>query len=261
MRTLPSGLFLRLLRHLLPVFQARWPARQRPVPAVIAWACTPYTRLLVCDGSTVEALIRKVGLLRELPTHPLAGRLTAWLDLASRLPWKRWYEPDPTASDQRCWPPLLAALPAGALLLFDWGYTHFTLFRHLTQAPVTFITRAKVNLAYHLETVLQRRDPVRDLRIWIGRGADRPPGRLMEVRYHGGWYRYLTHELNPQRLPVEYIVALYGQRWRIEDAYAIVKRLLGLALFLVWRPERCGAATGGNLASLCRVGGPDRCRG
>jgi hypothetical protein len=30
-------------------------------------------------------------------------------------------------------------------------------------------------------------------------------------------------------------VALYGQRWRIEDAYAIVKRLLGLAYF--W----CGA--------------------
>lgn len=27
------------------------------------------------------------------------------------------------------------------------------------------------------------------------------------------------------------MVALYGQRWRIEDAYAIVKRLLGLAYF------------------------------
>ena len=31
------------------------------------------------------------------------------------------------------------------------------------------------------------------------------------------------------------VVALYRQRWRIEDAYAIVKRLLGLAYF--W----CGA--------------------
>ena len=30
-------------------------------------------------------------------------------------------------------------------------------------------------------------------------------------------------------------MALYRQRWRIEDAYAIVKRLLGLAYF--W----CGA--------------------
>ncbi|MDP1624679.1 MAG: IS4 family transposase, partial [bacterium] len=32
-----------------------------------------------------------------------------------------------------------------------------------------------------------------------------------------------------------YLVALYWQRWRIEDAYAIVKYLLGLAYF--W----CGA--------------------
>jgi len=32
-------------------------------------------------------------------------------------------------------------------------------------------------------------------------------------------------------LPTAYVVALYWQRWRIEDAYAIVKRLLGLAYF------------------------------
>ena len=231
LRTLPSGLFLRLLQGLLPVFQARWQTRQRPVPPVIAWACTHYTRLLVCDGSTLDALIRKVGLLRELPTHPLAGRMTALLDLASRLPWRLWYEPDPNASDQRCWPQILAALPAGALLLFDLGYTNFTMFLQLTQAQVTFITRAKVNLAYQLEKGLQRRDTVHDLLVWIGRDADRQQVRLIEVLYHGVWYRYLTNELNSQVLPVEYLVALYRQRWRIEDAYAIVKRLLGLAYF------------------------------
>ena len=235
LRTLPAELFLRLLRDLLPIFHARWQARQRPVPAVIAWARTHYTRLLICDGSTLDALIRKVGLLRELPTHPLAGRMTALLDLASRLPWKLWYEPDPNANDQRCWPQMLAALPAGALLLFDLGYTNFTVFRQLTQAQVTFITRAKINLAYHLETALQHRDPVHDLLVWIGSGADRQRVRLIEVLYQGVWYRYLTNELDPQRLPVEYVVALYRQRWRIEDAYAIVKRLLGLAYF--W----CGA--------------------
>jgi hypothetical protein len=227
--------FLRLLCTLLPVFQARWQARQRPVPPVIAWARTHYRRLLICDGATLDALIRKVGLLRELTTHPLAGRMTALLDLASRLPWKLWYESDPNANDQRCWSQSLAALPAGALLLVDVGYTHFTVFLQLTQARVTFITRAKSNLAYPLDTALQRRDPVHDLLVWIGRGADRQPVRLIEVLYHGVWYRYLTNELDPQRLPVESVVALYQQRWRIEDAYAIVKRVLGLAYF--W----CGA--------------------
>jgi hypothetical protein len=32
-------------------------------------------------------------------------------------------------------------------------------------------------------------------------------------------------------LPAAYVAALYGQRWRIEEAYAVVKRLLGLAYF------------------------------
>ncbi|MFO1428611.1 MAG: transposase [Candidatus Competibacteraceae bacterium] len=90
-------------------------------------------------------------------------------------------------------------------------------------------------MAYQLEPVRQRRDTVLDLLVWIGRDADRQPVRLIEGRYHDVWYRYLTNKLDPQRLPVESLVALYGQRWRIEDAYAIVKRLLRLAYF--W----CGA--------------------
>jgi hypothetical protein len=38
-----------------------------------------------------------------------------------------------------------------------------------------------------------------------------------------------------KKMLTAYVVALYWQRWRIEDAYNIVKRLLGLAYF--W----CGA--------------------
>jgi len=231
LRTLPAALFLRLLCQLVPVLHARWQARQRPLPAVIAWAQSRYTQLLIGDGSTLDALLRKVGLLRGLPTSPLAGRMTALLELASRLPWRVWYEPDPQANDQRGWPQLLAVLKAGALLLIDLGYTNFTGFAQLTQAQVTFITRAKVNLVYQLVIPLQRSDRLHDLLVWIGQGADRQRVRLVEVLYHGVWYRYLTNELDPKRLPVEYVVALYRQRWRIEDAYAIVKRLLGLAYF------------------------------
>ena len=58
---------------------------------------------------------------------------------------------------------------------------------------------------------------------------------MIEILYRGKWYRYLTNELDEKKLPTAYVVALYWQRWRIEDAYNIVKRLLGLAYF--W----CGA--------------------
>ena len=40
----------------------------------------------------------------------------------------------PMRETQRHWPDLLAALPAGALLLFDLGYTNFSVFAQLTRA-------------------------------------------------------------------------------------------------------------------------------
>ena len=233
LRVFPAVLFARVLEALLPPMQARWQARQRPLPPELAWAAERYSAVLTADGSTLDALQRQVGLLREAPGHPLAGRLVGGLDLGSRLPRQLWYEEDPQAHDQRCWPQGLAALPAGALLIFDLGWTNFRMFAQLTLAQVTFVTRAKSNLAYQVERGLRRTATVHDTLVWISSGQDRQPLRLIEVLYHGKWYRYLTNELDPERLPVAYAVALYYQRWRIEDALAIVKRLLGLAYFWV----------------------------
>jgi hypothetical protein len=229
--SLPAELFLKVLKVVLPLLQQQWAERQRPLPAEIAWAQAHYSQVCVQDGSTLDALIRKLGLLQDLPSNPLAGRMTALLDLGSRLPLHLWYEADPQAHDQRCWPQILAVLKQGALLIFDLGYTNFAVFAQLTLAQVTFITRAKSNLAYELERTLVRTAAVHDEVVWIGQGADRQLGRLIQVLYRGQWYRYLTNDLDIERLPTVYVVALYWQRWRIEDAYAIVKRLLGLAYF------------------------------
>lgn len=226
---LPAELFLRVLTSVLPVFHARWQARQRPLPPELAWAQARYTQIVACDGSTLDTLLRKIGLLRNAPINPLAGRMTALLDLCSRLPCHVWYEPDPEAHDQRFWERILAVLKAGALLIFDLGYTNFQVFARLTAAQVTFITRAKRNLAFKVERCLCRSANVQDLLVWVGSGADRQLLRLVKVQYRGKWYRYLTNELDIERLPPAYVVALYWQRWRIEDAYAIVKQLLGLA--------------------------------
>lgn len=233
LRTFPAVLFLRVLLAILPEMESRWQARRRPLPPEIAWAQAHYTAVLVHDGSTLDALLRKVGLLREAETNPLAGRMTALLSLSSRLPRHIWYEEDAQAHDQRFWPRILRRLEAGSLLIFDLGYTNFLVFAQLTVAHITFITRAKSNLAYQVERYLQRTAQVHDVLVWIGSGEERQLVRLIEVLYRGRWYRYLTNELDPARLPTPYVVALYWQRWRIEDAYNIVKRLLGLAYFWV----------------------------
>jgi len=231
LRVFPAALFLGVLQALLPTLAVRAQARHRPLPRALAWAQTTFTAVLAVDGSTLDAVLRQVGLLREAATHPLAGRMLALLDVTSRLPRQVWYEADANAHDQRFWPQILTAVPKGALLLFDLGFTNFARFAELTQAQVTWLTRAKSNLKFEVQCVLCRTAHVQDLRIWIGEDGLRQQVRLIKVCYEGQWYSYLTNAVNPARLPVAYAVALYWQRWRIEDAYHLVKRLLGLAYF------------------------------
>ena len=236
LRTFPSGLFLRVLLHILPVLDKRWQARHRPLPPVLAWAKERYTAVLAADGSTLDALVRKVGLLRDSETHPLAGKMMAVLNICSWLPTAIWYEEDAKAHDQRFWPQILRAIPAGALLLLDLGFTNFKVFAQMT--TFTFVTRAKSNLSFQVKRVYLRTPQVQDLLVWIGSGDDRQLVRLVKVLYQGEWYEYLTNELDPQTLPAVYVAALYRQRWRIEDAFNVAKRLLGLAYF--WNGSQYG---------------------
>jgi DDE family transposase len=229
LRVFPAALFLGVFQELLPVMRSRWEQRERPLAPVLAWAKAHYPAVLAVDGSTLDALMRKVGLLRDAVVHPLAGRITALLDLCSRLPQEVWYEEDAQAHDQRFWPRMLAALTAGTLLILDAGYTNFGVFLQLTQAQITWITRAKSNRAFRVERTLLATTHLQDALVWIGEGAQRQQVRLIRVLVGTTWYRYLTNELDADRLPPLYAVALYRQRWRIEDAFAIVKRLLGLA--------------------------------
>jgi Transposase DDE domain len=235
LRMLPAELFLRVLLEILPILKRRSEQRTRPLPAELAWAKAHYPQVLACDGSTLDALLRKVGLLQEAESNPLAGKMFALLDLVTRLPTQVWYDEDAQAHDQTFLEKVLSSLPVGTLLIFDLGFTNFRFFRLLGEQGVFFITRAKSNLAFQVEDVLLKTAVVHDQLVWIGAGDDRQPLRLIAFLYQGKWYRYLTNDLNPAHLPVEYAVALYWQRWRIEDGYAIAKRLLGLAFF------HCGA--------------------
>lgn len=229
--TLPAILFLNVLNQLLPLMQQRWEKRERPLSPEIAWAQARFAACLIVDGSTLDALSRKVGLLRDLESHPLAGKMTALLHLGAQLPEKVWFDAKATGHDQSFWAAILAHIQTGSLLLFDLGYTNFTRFRQLTQKGVTFITRAKSNLKFEVATVLTHTPRLRDMIVWIGSGDDRQQVRLVEVLYGNTWRRFLSNELDPDQLPARYLVALYYRRWTIERAYATIKRLLGLAYF------------------------------
>ena len=166
--------------------------------------------VLICDRSTLDALIRKVGLLKALDHHPLAGRISALLDGLSRLPvWIRYTE-DAQAYDQRFWDDILGRVSAGMLLIFDLGYTNFARFAQMTSAGITFVMHAKDNLAYEVAKVILCSAAVHDRLVWIGitQAGTRQLVRLVEVLYRGKWYRDLSNELDAQRLTAE-MLAVY----------------------------------------------------
>jgi hypothetical protein len=233
LRTFPADLFRRVLDDLRPQMQARWAARTRPRAPEVAWARERFSAVLAADGSTLDVLLRQVGLLRDREDTPLAGRMTALLDLCARLPRRVWDAPDAAAHDQGAGPEILAALPAGARLVFARGYTNLAIFVHLRQATSTFVTRAKSTLAYTVVRDLRRTSQVHDAIVWIGRGAERQQVRLISVLYNASWPRYLTNARDPLRLPPAYAIALSWPRWRSEDGYNVLKGLLGLAYFWV----------------------------
>jgi hypothetical protein len=49
------------------------------------------------------------------------------------------------------------------------------------------------------------------------------------MRFGTTWYRYVTSVLDPAVLPADVVADLYRRRWRIEEAFFVVKRLLNLS--------------------------------
>jgi hypothetical protein len=72
----PAELFGRVFKDLLPQLQQNWQQRdKRPLPDSINCARKHFERIWVADGSTLEALFRKLKSLEQVPKGQLAGKI------------------------------------------------------------------------------------------------------------------------------------------------------------------------------------------
>jgi hypothetical protein len=236
----PAALFERVLYNVLARLPARSTARTRPLPPRLAALRERFAGCYALDGTTLEALFRKLQALQEVPEAPLAGHLGVVADLLTHLPVRIWYAEDPASNDKAFLPQLLAWLPRDSLLVFDLGYFAFPFFDALTTAGSWFVTRLRAKTSYTVQQVLCEQPQVRDRIVHLGQYRSNPsqhPVRLIEVVVDGVWRQYLTNVCDPERLSVLDVVAFYEQRWHIETAFALVKRLLGLAYLWVGSPN------------------------
>jgi len=229
----PAKLFERVLKDLLPDLKERWHQRQvRPLPESLAYARQHFDQIWAADGSTLEALFRKLKVLEDVPVGQLAGKMGTVVDLLSRLPVEIWFREQAKAHDTTFMPDLLALVKAKTLLVLDRGFYDFDFFADLIEQKGAFITRPKQNAFFIVTKTLTSTDRVKDLIIFLGTGQNDTPVlklRLIEVRFGKVWYQYLTSVLDPTVLPPFVIADIYRRRWRIEEAFNTVKRLLNLS--------------------------------
>ncbi|WPF90390.1 IS4 family transposase [Cyanobacterium aponinum AL20118] len=231
--TFPSILFEQVFKQLLPKFKERWQKRtNRPLPDSVCFSLTKFKQIWIVDGSTLEALFRKLDSLKDIPTGKLAGKMAVVMDLATRLPVEIWVEENPSISEVKFEENILNLVKSQTLLLLDRGFYHFLFWQELITRNIDFITRIKKGASIEILKRFTNSHDLRDSLINIGDGRKKTPIvtlRLVEIRSKNKWHSYLTSVTSPEILPPHVVVNLYGKRWRIEEAFNTVKRLLGLS--------------------------------
>jgi hypothetical protein len=241
LRTLPPVLFEQVVHTILPQLGERARARTRPLPPVIRRTQASFPQVWAVDATTLEALFKKVGLLTDIPQTVLGGKLLGILDVGTRLPVHLVSQEDATVNERRLLAQVHAQLPSGVLLLLDKGFFGFDFFDWCTEHGVGFVIPDRATTAVKRHLVVHREGALRDERIELGVYRSNPcrhPVRRITLPVGSTQYRYLTNVLDPTQLPASEVVELYRLRWRIEEAFLLTKRLLGLSY--LWT----GAANG-----------------
>jgi Transposase DDE domain len=116
--------------------------------------------------------------------------------------------------------------------LLDRGFCHYQFWQQLIEREAHFITRLNNKASFTVEQIFTNSYSIRDRIVTMGAGTTKIPCirmRLVEIRAGKVWHSYLTSVLDPLILPPYVVADLYSRRWRIEEAFNTVKRLLGLS--------------------------------
>jgi hypothetical protein len=230
--TLPADLFAELFEQVIQQL-----SRRPPRNLADGWqqVYEKFTALWIADGSTLEALRKKLK-VREEESSPLGGKIMMIVEAFTHSPVRCWYTKESAANDKIWSEKLLEALPVGGLLIFDLGFFSFVLFDAFSEAKKFWVTRLRQKTAYKVTRTLAQENLYRDEIIELGQYRSNPcqhPVRLVSVLWGKTWYYYLTNVLDPQLLSAQQVCELYRRRWRVEDAFLLTKRLLGLSYLWV----------------------------
>ena len=191
-----------------------------------------FAAIVMVDGSTLEELGKKTKDLRGVEEPVLGGKIMMMVDAFGLRPLWQSYTEDSSANDKRFCQQILDQVPQGGLLIYDLGFFSFDWFDKSTDQNKYFVTRMRHKTAYKVVRTLSEGSYYSDQIIEVGKYRSNPCKhhlRMVSVLWGKSWYRYLTNVLDPEMLSAKDVCDLYRIRWRIEDAFLLTKRVLGLA--------------------------------
>ena len=174
--TFPAILLEKVFKELVSHLQQQWTFRQqRPLPDSVNLALSRFEKVWIVDGSTLEALFRKLKSLEDIPPGKLAGKMATVIDLTTRLPVEIWLKTKAATSDVKFESDVLNLVSAKTLLLLDRGFYHFQFWQQLIEKKVDFITRIKKGASFQVKEVFSNSYSLRDRLIVIGSGSKNTP--------------------------------------------------------------------------------------
>jgi len=196
------------------------------------------TEVIALDETTLDPVVRKLPILRGVRAGDpqlLPGKLTVRFDLRRQLFDAVTIQSTAQQNEKVAAPAAVADLPAGSLILADLGYFKFAWFDALTDAGHHWVSRFRQKTSYEVKHVYYQDLYTFDGLVWLGAyRSDKATYlvRLVRFFHQGQPYAYLTNVLEPARLSLAEIVALYERRWEIERAFDLLKT--DLHLHLLW---------------------------
>lgn len=231
---LPAQLFGQVFEQTIAKMRSKAVDRL-PIPADWESVCQSFNAIWIADGSTLEALRKKLKANLD-STKGLGGRMMMIVEAFNHQPIASWYTNNSASHDQNWTEQLLERLPIGGLLIFDLGFFNFVWFDAFTDSKKFFVTRLRQKTAYQAIRTLSSGTLYKDEIIKMGKYRSNPCNhqvRLVSVLWGKTWYYYLTNVTDPQKLSARQVCELYRRRWRVEEAFLLTKRLLGLSYLWV----------------------------
>lgn len=207
-----------------------------------------FADVLLVDGSRLDAIAHQLKMLRPHRRVVLGGCVTVYYDLLRGIPRRIFFYADAAKSEWVRALETLRWIPKGALLIGDRLYSASPKFFAALNAVGAYgLFRLNGVLGVRRAQVLARHQDrwgfVEDALVTIGSGQRGiPPQTVRRIRYRRKGMRrdILVSVLDPKKLSLEDILAIYGLRWSIERMFLDLKETMDLHTLYASHPNLVG---------------------